>query len=199
MGSLQRSWSVHRIRRAIKKGRYGEMHDLANKALAKWPDDPRVRMDVAMTLLDGGDPVEVLEHVDRAVELAGTSPEILLRGARLAMTLGQEERARSWAATSRRVGVTLSPLVAALNNLEANFGLRDGAEDDLVESKLAKAFHLAPWDGGFSKDYAEFLLARGRPSEARSVVETGLRKYPGGESRAPELLALRDRCSKANG
>lgn len=150
----------------------GENLEFFEDAVARFPDDPELRLVYGTSLLVT-QPEEAARQVARAASLAPDDPVLLTRGAGILLSAGYTEEAQSYVGHALDLTPDGFVLEADLINLSGCILALHG-EAALAEEALREAIALEPSNGPFVRDLARFLVQRGRLNEALEEVDRAL-------------------------
>lgn len=164
--------TIQRGRELFLQGPEEEAQDFLSGAVQRFPDNAEIRMLYGSSLLVAR-PEDGIREVMTAVELDPEEPNRLARAADLLFSMAHIEESRAYASRARHLGGSDFLFSPELTCLEADFALRDG-DEDAAETGYRRAIELEPGNERLAIHLAEFLVERGRRSEALEVIERSL-------------------------
>lgn len=182
--------TIARGRELRKLGRDPEEAlDFLEQAIARFPEDPELRL-LCATVLLAIRPDDVAAEASKAAELAPDDPGTLVRAGHLLLGGRDREAAQFCAARAEQLANPDFALMAGLDNLNGLLAAFAG-EDDIAEEKLRSAVAREPDHEPFIRKLAVFLAERGRLREGAEVLDEGLKHV----EKKDEIKRMRDRMA----
>lgn len=163
---------VETARRLVIEGRYEEAEPLIREALARFPDDPELTLELGATILPD-DAREAAALLRRAVELRPEHPFVLTRAATCMFGIEQYETAEEY--THRALACAPDDFVLRpdLDLLLGRLAARRG-DDEVAVRLLRRAFDADPADESKALMLAGLLEERDSIEDALDVVTRAL-------------------------
>jgi len=158
---------------AFRAGRYAEAAEAFRDAVEAAPDSVAARIDLGSALGELGDVDEAIEQYEKALEIAAGNVTALLNVGVLRSQRGE----LSEAIAHLRLAAQLEPRDAAIRLELAEAHRQNGALDDALVHYRAAA-ELEPPGEDARLGAARVFVAQGRFSDARDILEEGLRLKP---------------------
>jgi tetratricopeptide (TPR) repeat protein len=184
--------TIDRAQTLYEEGLIDEYLRFVVAATDRFPLDVNLATRLTGALIETGEPELAKEPLLRTLELGPDDPWNLLNCAGLAHSIGDLELAEQLLRRAARLvpdgWERATEVVALAGDLAARRG-----DDESAERYHRSAFDVLPEEAPYGRDLADFLLNRGRPSEALEVVAKALRLSPDD----PELRSLKGRILAA--
>lgn len=163
---------TERSHRLLKERRDQENLALLEGAVARFPEDPEVRLLYASALVPFR-PQDAPAEIEVAVELASEDPWQLKRAASLMYYLSEFTASKTYLTRAAEHAGDDAVLAGEIANLAAKLAVVAG-EDAMAGELFELAVSTDPHDEWFVRDLASFLAEHGRVAEALEVIELGL-------------------------
>ena len=156
----------------LVEGRTEEFLTFSEGAVELFPLDPELRLMYALALAPM-DREKARWEAARSIELDTDDPGRLIRAARLMLSLGEPDTARSYAARAAQFApedFVFAPELTAVGGILAAIA----GEFALAEDALRAAHAAEPNRETFARDLARFLSEQGRSDEALAVLDNAI-------------------------
>jgi len=161
---------------AQQKGRWDQAETLYASAVTRCPTDERARCGYAESLWQRGAHDEAVGHMEEAVRLSGDDPERMVQLGNMYLTLGQLDRAQTFA----------DKAIAANRHLAGAWALRGDIQRSrgLISDALAsyhRALSLQEHYQEVQFALAEIYTQQGRPQRALATLQSLEDDFPPGQ------------------